>query len=151
MDINQMKNYLKRLTLGSINLVKGLMVTFKNLVSPAITLQYPTQKQPMTARFRGLVDLYPDKCIMCGQCLKACPTDCIAITHENLPENKKKLKSFKYKIELCCFCGLCAQACPVGAIYMNKIYEVASYDREELVINLLDPKKYAHWANPTVK
>ncbi len=146
-----MINYIKRLILGSLNLLKGLAVTFKNLISRAITIQYPTQKLAMTKRFRGLVDLNPEKCIMCYQCVKICPTDCIAITHEDLPERKKKLKSFKYKMELCCFCGLCAQACPTSAIYMNKIYEVAAYDRKDLMINLLDLEKYAQWANPPIK
>jgi NADH-quinone oxidoreductase subunit I len=146
-----MINYLKKLILGSLNLIKGLIVTFKNLVSRAITIQYPTQKLPMSNRFRGLVDLNPQKCIMCSQCVKICPTDCIALTQEVMPENKKKLKSFQYKMELCCFCGMCAQVCPTAAIYMNKIYEIASFDRRELVINLLDPEKYAQWAYPSVR
>ncbi len=146
-----MKNYFKRLALGPINLIQGLAVTFRNLISPAITLQYPKQKQKMSQRFRGLVDLDPAKCIMCYQCFKVCPTDCIFVTCEDLPENKKRLESFKYKIELCCFCGLCAQVCPTGAIFMNKIYEIATTSRKELDINLLDPDKYAKWLNPTVK
>lgn len=146
-----MKKYLERLIFGPINLIKGLVVTFKNLVSPAITLQYPTRKMQMTSRFRGLVDLNIPKCIMCQQCVKICPTGCLAITHEDLPENKKRLSSFEYNMELCCFCGLCAQVCPTAAIYMNKIYEIATYSRKELYINLLDPDKYAKWAHPTVK
>lgn len=146
-----MKDYFKRLIFGPLSLIKGLAVTFKNLTSPAITLQYPTQKQPMTERFRGLVDLYPDKCIMCYQCVKICPTACLAISHKESWEKKKALEAFKYKMELCCFCGLCQQVCPTAAIYMNKIYEIAAYSREELQINLLDTDKYAQWINPTVK
>jgi len=146
-----MINYLKKIILGIINLIKGLAVTFKYLISPAITLQYPTKKQPMAERFRGLVDLDLNKCILCQQCAKICPTDCLLITFEDSPEKKKKFKEFKYKIELCCFCGLCAQACPTAAIYMNKIYEIATFGRRELLINLLDPEKYAQWLNPTVK
>jgi len=146
-----MKNYFQRLIFGPINLIKGLIVTFKNLISPAITLQYPTQKQPMTQRYRGLVDLYPSKCIMCYQCVKICPTNCLAVTHRETPEKKKELESFKYKAEFCCFCGLCAQVCPTSAIFMNKIYEIAISNRKELDIDLLDPDKYAKWLNPTVK
>ena len=146
-----MTNYLKRLFFGPINLIKGLIVTFKNLASRAITLQYPSEKQPMTARFRGLVDLRPEKCIMCYQCVKICPTQCLAISHEESAEKKKSLVTFKYNMELCCFCGLCEQVCPTAAIYMDKIYEIAAYNREELHINLLDNDKYAEWANPTVK
>jgi len=146
-----MIDYFKKIILGTINLIKGLKVTFKYLVSPAITLQYPTQKMPMAQRFRGLVELDAAKCIMCSQCVKICPTDCLALKLEELPENKKKLQAFKYRMELCCFCGLCAQVCPTAAIQMNKIYEVATYSRQELNINLLDPDKYARWTKPTFK
>lgn len=147
-----MKNYFKRLIFGPVDLIKGLIVTFKNLISPAITLQYPTQKQAMSPRYRGLIDLDPAKCVSCGQCVKICPTNCLALIQKQAAlDQKKELESFKYRIELCCFCGLCAQACPTAAIYMNKIYEVASFNRKELVINLLDPEKYAEWAHPTVR
>ena len=151
MVIAQMNDYIKNLILGPISLIQGLIVTFKNLVSCAITLQYPTQKQPMTARYRGLVDLHPDKCIMCYQCVKICPTGCLAIRHEEPQEKKKRLITFEYNMELCCFCGLCEQVCPTAAIYMNKIYEIATYSRKELRINLLNKGKYEQWANPTVK
>jgi NADH-quinone oxidoreductase subunit I len=146
-----MSNYFKRLVFGAINLLKGLIITFKNLITPAITLQYPTQKQAMAERFRGLVDLDQRKCIMCYQCVKICPTNCLGITPKAPPEKKKELESFKYKMELCCFCGLCAQICPTGAIFMNKIYEIATSARKELDVNLLNSDKYAKWLNPTVK
>ncbi len=146
-----MRNYLKDFISGSVSLIKGLIVTFKNLVSPVTTLQYPSVKQEMTQRFRGLVDLRPDKCIICYQCVKICPTGCLAITHKELPERKKGLKTFEYNAELCCFCGLCEQVCPNSAVYLNKIYEISTYSREEFHINLLDPDKYAQWTNPAVK
>lgn len=141
----------KDLIVGFISLIKGLIVTLKNLLSHAITLQYPTQKQPMTEKFRGLVDLYPEKCIVCYQCVKICPTGCLTITHTENPEKKKSLSNFKYNMELCCFCGLCEQVCPTSAIYMGKIYEIATYGHEKLYIDLLNPEKYVEWANPTVK
>jgi len=142
---------LKNLYEAPISLIKGMAVTFKNLLSPSITLQYPTQKQPMTEEFRGLVDLRAEKCIVCLQCAKICPTGCLSITQKAGAEKKRELESFEYNIELCCFCGLCEQVCPSSAIYMSKIYEIATYGREELHINLLNPKKYARWLHPTVK
>ncbi len=146
-----MKKYTNNLAAGIISLLKGMGVTLKNFFSPATTFQYPTQKLPMSPRFRGLVDLDPQKCVICYQCVKICPTGCLSIKHKELAEGKKALEVFKYKMEFCCFCGFCEQICPKGAIYMNKIYEVATYDHEQLYINLLNPKKYDEWANPTVK
>lgn len=128
------------------SIIKGLRVTLKNLFSRAVTLQYPCEKEEMTERYRGLVDLRREKCIVCLQCEKICPTACLKIAHERV-ENKKTLSAFDYNMELCCFCGLCEQVCPTAAIYMNKIYEIAVYKRQDLYVNLLDPDKYNDWLN----
>jgi NADH-quinone oxidoreductase subunit I len=104
----------------------------------------------MSERFRGLVGLHPEKCIVCYQCMKMCPTACLAITHKQ-EDKKKTLETFKYNMELCCFCGMCAQVCPTGAIVMTDIYEISVYDRKKLDINLLDAKKYDEWTHTSVK
>lgn len=150
MVIIKMINFLKNIIGGIWSLIKGLAITLKYHLKPAITLQYPTQKQAMSECFRGLVDLRREKCITCYQCVKICPTACLAITHKEA-DKKKSLETFKYNMELCCFCGLCQQVCPTSAVYMNKIYEIGVYDRNKLYIDLLDPEKYSEWINPTVK
>ena len=140
----------KGIITGAWSLLKGLFVTIKYFFGPTTTVQYPAQKLPMTERFRGLVDLHPEKCITCYQCVKICPTACLAVTHKEA-DKKKILETFRYNMELCCFCGLCQQVCPTNAIYMNKIYEISVYDRKKLYINLLNPERYSEWINPTVK
>ncbi len=158
MAIIKMIENVKNFITGAWSLVKGLAVTLKNCFIPAITLQYPTQKQSMQERFRGLVDLHPEKCITCNQCIKICPTACLSLTYKevdtstSLGTSKKKIpETFKYNMELCCFCGLCQQVCPTSAIYMNKLYEIAVYDRDKLQINLLNPEKYIEWTDTTIK
>jgi NADH-quinone oxidoreductase subunit I len=150
MAIVKMIKRAKNLGIAILSLVKGLAVTLKYVFKPAVTLQYPTQKQPMTDRFRGLVGLRPEKCIVCCQCAKICPTACLAITSKQ-EDKKKTLETFRYNMELCCFCGLCAQVCPTSAIIMTDIYEIGVYDRKKLDINLLDAKKYDEWTHTTVK
>lgn len=146
-----MIKYFINIAAGAISLIKGLFVTFKNLFSKAVTIQYPTQKLQMTERYRGLVDLRIEKCIKCYMCVKICPTGCLSLAHKEGAEKKKEFEYFKYNMELCCFCGLCDQVCPTQAIYMNKIYEIAVYSRDKLYIDLLNPEKYGEWAHPTVK
>ena len=46
-----------------------------------------------------------DNCVGCGQCLEACPMNCIS---EGSP--------YTINADTCVGCGLCAQACPVQAI-----------------------------------
>lgn len=146
-----MKKYFKNIITGSISLIRGLSVTFKNIFIPRITLQYPKQKQPMADLYRGLVDFRAEKCISCLQCAKICPTACLSLTSKLTDDKKKVVESFKYRMELCCFCGLCEQVCPVSALYLNKIYEVAVYSRDDLKINLLDPEKYAKFNSTVLK
>lgn len=146
-----MIRYLVNIIAGALSLMKGLAVTFKNSFRRAVTLQYPSQKQPMAERFRGLVDLNPDKCIICYQCVKICPTGCLAISHKETAAKKKELARFEYNMELCCFCGFCDQICPTQAIYMSRIYEAASYGRGRFHINLLNKDKYDEWLHPSLK
>ncbi|MFA6355795.1 MAG: NADH-quinone oxidoreductase subunit I [Candidatus Omnitrophota bacterium] len=137
--------------MGAAEMIKALFVTLKNLFVKPVTLQYPTQKMPMTERFRGLVDLHTAKCIKCGQCVKICPTLCLDLATKEGADKKKDFGHFKYNMELCCFCGLCEQVCPTQAIYMGKIYEIAVYEHGKLHIDLLNAGKYDEWAHPTVK
>jgi NADH-quinone oxidoreductase subunit I len=151
MAVTKMIKRAKNFAVGILSLIKGLTVTLKYCFKPAVTVQYPTQKLPMTERFRGLVGLRPEKCIVCLQCTKICPTACLAITSKQQEDKKKTLETFRYNMELCCFCGLCAQVCPTSAIIMTNVYEISVYDRKKLDINLLDAKKYDEWTAATIK
>jgi len=142
-----MITFFKDIIRGALSLIKGMLVTLKYFFQAPTTLQYPTQKLKMAQRFRGLVDLHKEKCIICYQCVKICPTGCLAISHKQGEDKKKQLEIFNYNMELCCFCGLCEQVCPASAVYLNKIYEIALYSREKLHVDLLEPDKYAEWNN----
>ncbi|MBF0121823.1 MAG: NADH-quinone oxidoreductase subunit I [Candidatus Omnitrophica bacterium] len=138
---------------GFISILKGLAVTGKNMLKKPVTIQYPFEKPVMTEKFRGLVDLYPEKCIACSQCVKICPTAALDLTATTNPETKKRfLGAFSYNGELCCFCGLCQEVCPTAAMYLNKCYEVAYYKHGDLTkIDLLKADKYQHLTPPKVK
>ena len=131
--------------IGSI--CKGLMVTGKNMFRKPVTLQYPLERALMTERFRGMVDLHPEKCIACSQCIKICPTAALDLTAEPDPETKKRaLKTFHLNEEICCFCGLCEEVCPTQAIFLNKCYEGAYYKRDDFTaIDLMAKDKYDRW------
>lgn len=139
-----MFKYIKNIFTGFYSIIKGFMVTFKNLLRRPVTLQYPAQKQPMKERFRGMVDLYPQKCVICYQCIKICPTAALDLAH-NLKEDKKtkEITKFTFNTELCCFCGLCEEICPTDAIFLNHMYEVAYFQHEDFNnIDLMNPDKY---------
>ncbi len=151
-----MWNHIKFFFLSILSIFIGLKVTLKNLFAPAITLQYPREKQPMKGNFRGMVDLIPPACVVCYQCVKICPTAALDLGHKQTvgEDQKKKLEitKFIFNGELCCFCGLCAEICPTDAMYMNKMYEVSVYAHEDINnIDLMDPQKYKHLDENTAK
>lgn len=135
-----------------LSILAGMKVTMKNIFVPAVTLQYPAEKRAMADRFRGMVDLVPEKCITCYQCIKICPVAALDLAHKQgiTPDNKRKTEIVKFTFngELCCFCGFCREVCPTSAIYLNKMYEVAVFSHGEINnIDLTDPKKYQHLEN----
>ncbi len=139
---------IKVIYLGFISLLIGMKVTILNFFSPPVTLDYPSEKKPMTANFRGMVDLKPEACVICYQCIKICPTAALYLSHKHAVEDGKKkneITKFTYNAELCCFCGLCDEICPTDAIFMNKMYEVSAYAHEQILnIDLVDAGKYKH-------
>lgn len=128
-----MIQYFTDIFTGIWSLILGMSVTLKNLCSRAVTLQYPKQREAMTARYRGMVELRKEKCIMCNQCVKICPDACLHLKFSVGEDKKRVLESFRYEAQLCCFCGFCEEVCPTQAIFMNKDYEVAVIDDRKLL------------------
>ncbi|MBU4177868.1 MAG: 4Fe-4S binding protein, partial [Proteobacteria bacterium] len=76
-----MIDYLREIISGTWSLFVGLGITIRYFFQPVVTVQYPYQTLPMTPRFRGHIELVKDeetgetKCIVCGMCQKACPSN----------------------------------------------------------------------------
>jgi len=121
-----MKNLLK--TFLMTELLKGMRVTWGKLYGKKITIQYPEEKTPQSARFRGLHALrrYPngqERCIACKLCEAVCPA--LAITIESDVGADGTRRTTRYDIDLfkCIYCGFCEEACPVDAIVETRIHE----------------------------
>jgi NADH-quinone oxidoreductase subunit I len=135
-------SYIRNIYEGVSTAVIGMRVTMKYLKSPAITLQYPKERMVMFERFRGLLHNRVEDCIGCGQCVRACPVDCITmvtqkagkeedlgITRDGTP---KKLHVYQFDIDTlkCMWCNLCTEVCPTECLLMTGQYEVSSYQRD---------------------
>ncbi len=122
----QIKSYIKSFSL--FELLKGMSVTGKYFFKRKLTVQYPEQKTPQSARFRGLHALrrYPngeERCIACKLCEAVCPA--LAITIESEERDDGTRRTTRYDIDLfkCIFCGFCEEACPVDSIVETRIFE----------------------------
>ena len=119
-------------------LVAGLSLTLRYFFRPKVTLDYPYEKGPISARFRGEHALrrYPngeERCIACKLCEAVCPA--LAITIEAEPRDDGSRRTTRYDIDMtkCIYCGLCQEACPVDAIVEGPNIEFATETREELI------------------
>jgi len=125
-------------------LITGLGVSLKTLVAKKVTYAYPDVPLELPDRFRGIQHFDPEKCIVCNQCARICPTECITLTGKRNPdpESKQKLVIDTYDInfEICILCDLCTEVCPTEAIVMTNNFELATYSRDDLFkdMNWLD-------------
>ncbi len=105
-------------------------------------VQYPEEHLGYPDAFRGYpvlvaLDSGKPKCVACGLCEFACPTDCITIIAGETEEAIERIpKTFDIDMSRCMFCGLCEEACPEEAIVMSQDVELASLGREELVYSM---------------
>ena len=125
-------------------LAKGMGITFREMLQPTITEDYPDGPAIFQERFRGKHELQRDengmeKCVACFLCAAACPVSCIYIEGK---ENTEKVRisggeryAEVYNIDYsrCIFCGYCVEACPTDAITHGHGFEMAAYSTSTLV------------------
>jgi len=121
-------------------LIAGFNITMQYFWQPKITLNYPSEKGPLSPRFRGEHALRryatgEERCIACKLCEAICPAN--AITIESEPRFDGSRRTTRYDIDMtkCIYCGYCQEACPVDAIVEGPNFEFAVENRVELLYN----------------
>jgi NADH-quinone oxidoreductase subunit I len=114
-------------------LAKGLGVTFRTLLKPAVTVQYPHEKEAPPTRARGVIALKEENCTVCMLCGRSCPDWCIYIEgHKEKrpprreggrPRTVNVIDRFDIDYALCMYCGICVEVCPFDALFWSPEYE----------------------------
>ncbi len=109
-------------------LVTGMMLTGRHFFRRKITVQYPEEKTPRSARFRGLHALrrYPngeERCIACKLCEAVCPALAITIDSEKREDGTRRTTRYDIDLFKCIYCGFCEESCPVDSIVETHFLE----------------------------
>jgi NADH-quinone oxidoreductase subunit I len=125
-------------TIFLAELVSGMALTLRYFFRKKVTVNYPFEKGPLSARFRGEHALrrYPngeERCIACKLCEAICPAQAITIEAEPRVDGSRRTTRYDIDMVKCIYCGLCQEACPVDAIVEGPNFEFATETREELL------------------
>ena len=101
-----------------------MRITWRHLFTNSVTLQYPSVKWPLPPKSRMRLFMNYEDCIGCGQCVRACPVNCISLKTEKRPADappiwaasgqpiKLHVSVFDIDMSLCCYCNLCTYPVP---------------------------------------
>ena len=137
-------SFLQRTYLPGV--LAGLRTTFRHLVAPKVTMEYPDQRPPIPVGYRGVPTLVKDphgreKCVSCQLCEFVCPPKAIRITPGAVDATgpnahvEKAPKEFEIDMLRCIYCGYCQEVCPEEAIWLQNNYSLSGYARADFVHN----------------
>jgi hydrogenase-4 component H len=110
-----------------VSKLKEALICLRNL---RVTLPYPYQPAPPEEGFRGRINIDIDKCIGCGSCANACPPRLISV----IDQDTRRI--IKFALGRCTYCARCAEVCPEDAITMTREFELATNDKNDLLITV---------------
>ncbi len=162
-----MSEYFKDIGTGITTILTGMGITLRHFfnavkrkgdagideenyfkqVDGLVTLQYPREAipTPKIGRYRLYNEI--DDCIGCGQCVRACPIDCITIetikvTKEDLAvcgktsggqQKRFWVPVFDIDVAQCMTCGICSAVCPTECLYHTQVSDFSEFNRDHLI------------------
>jgi NADH-quinone oxidoreductase subunit I len=128
------QKYCKDVLLGLKTTAVGLRVTWGTMFEKKVTLNYPEERPVVPVGHRGIHGYDEELCISCDMCANACPVSCIYI--QSVGKGQDALMTqFDIDYTKCLFCDLCTPPCPTECIWMTQEYDLASYTKDDCIIN----------------
>ena len=118
--------------------LRSIWMIFSRATRKRDTILYPEQPVYLPPRYRGRIVLTRDpdgeeRCVACNLCAVACPVGCISLQKAEKEDGRWYPEFFRINFSRCIFCGMCEEACPTTAIQLTPDFEMAEYNRQNLV------------------
>lgn len=132
-----------------LELAQGFFASFKHMLKPKVTVNFPEETRPQPSFFRGRHRLQRydnglERCVGCALCAAVCPSEAIYLeAAENDPKNptspgERYAEIYQIHLLRCIYCGFCEEACPEDAIVMGPEFRLADDRRDKFVMNKED-------------
>lgn len=121
-----------------LSILRSIWLVFKHTFHKRETVQYPEERPNLLPRTRGRIVLTRDpdggeRCVACYLCSTVCPVGCIALQATEDENGRRYPETFRINFSRCIYCGLCEEACPTQAIQLTPDFEMAEYQRHNMV------------------
>ncbi len=137
--------YFREIIVGGVSLLEGMRVTFRRLLQPVVTVQYPREFMKLSPAYRGHIEfrVFEDtgthKCIACGTCQRICPTNVIKVQGiKHQPKGSKVGTHYVIDFTRCSLCGLCVECCPTRTLQYSTEYQLVGESRWDGVYDLME-------------
>ena len=127
-----------------LGILKGMVVTFKHIFKPPVTVQYPEEVRDIPARARTNLLWFEERCTGCSTCAQACPDGCILVHTSPAEDGSLNIDRYEIDFRLCMYCGLCVEACPYDAIQAGGTWKDVTTDFSEMHRDKDALTKFAH-------
>jgi formate hydrogenlyase subunit 6/NADH:ubiquinone oxidoreductase subunit I len=101
------------------------------------TEAYPFRPIHLPERFRGKLDIDPEKCTGCQICAMVCPTGCITMQDvgtRKVGDRELPLKKPLFDLARCISCGECVDNCSFNALVLTQQFELATTNKHDMMM-----------------
>ncbi len=109
----------------------------RNAFRRPVTKRYPFGAPVVAERFRGKLDIDPVKCTGCRVCEIVCPAHVISMVSigtRKVGDHEIDIQRPIFDLYDCISCGQCVDDCRFEALTLTKNFELATEDKESLVM-----------------